>query len=302
MKKVLLSLSLLLAIVFSANGQSIQSVVSGTAVVNDQVTYKLYLLPGFAEADWSGLSITSSSNATLSSITPNTGLCSTSATTSCEGILVLDITGTPYAIDFELEFAGNTYVGSATGVALPIELTSFEGKVQDDAVNLKWQTASEFNNDFFTIERSYDGERFEAINEIDGAGDSYETVDYNFVDRSAIANATSNVAYYRLMQTDYDGTSTYSEIVTVQIVSKEIFNIHNIQNEGANVQVYFDNVNEGNVTATIYDINGQQVSQTFISAQKGYNSINLNATQLNRGFYIINLTNGNQQVSKKFIF
>jgi hypothetical protein len=59
-------------------------------------------------------------------------------------------------------------------VPVPIVLISFKTKIYNKSTNLNWITASETNNDYFTIERSGDGSDFDAIGEIDGAGNSSE--------------------------------------------------------------------------------------------------------------------------------
>ncbi|MCR9251185.1 MAG: hypothetical protein NXI20_12220 [bacterium] len=90
-----------------------------------------------------------------------------------------------------------------TGTAiLPIELISFNAEQKSNSVILNWSTASEINNDFFTIERSYDGIIFEVIEEVRGAGNSSSTLNYEYQDHPDYNGAI----YYRLSQTDYDGT------------------------------------------------------------------------------------------------
>jgi len=98
---------------------------------------------------------------------------------------------------------------------LPVELISFIADVIHNKVLLKWETASELNNDYFTILRSQSGESWEGIETIKGAGESKVRIDYETID----ASPHEGVSYYRLKQTDYDGTSTYSAIKRVQIES-----------------------------------------------------------------------------------
>ncbi|MEQ9425591.1 MAG: choice-of-anchor D domain-containing protein [Cyclobacteriaceae bacterium] len=98
---------------------------------------------------------------------------------------------------------------------LPIELIFFAGESTDRGVQLKWATATEVNNDFFTIERSTDILNFEEIVTVSGAGNSQERLDYSYLDMSPIPG----IGYYRLKQTDFDGTTSYSKVIVVTTAS-----------------------------------------------------------------------------------
>lgn len=97
------------------------------------------------------------------------------------------------------------------GIALPIELISFEAKLNNRQVDIHWATASEQNNDFFTIERSADGLNWEIVTTAAGAGNSIYRIDYAAYDSRPL----SGISYYRLKQTDFDGAFEYSNIVSV---------------------------------------------------------------------------------------
>lgn len=74
---------------------------------------------------------------------------------------------------------------------LPVNLLNFEGELLsgiDDIVKLKWETATEQNNDFFTLNRSIDGIVWENIASISGAGNSNEISRYQYIDRSVPKN------------------------------------------------------------------------------------------------------------------
>ena len=94
---------------------------------------------------------------------------------------------------------------------LPVELLNFNAELKDRIVNLTWQTASEHNNDFFTVERSADGFNFEPILHKDGAGNSTTLLSYSDKDLQPL----EGVSYYRLKQTDFDGAYEYSDIRVV---------------------------------------------------------------------------------------
>lgn len=105
---------------------------------------------------------------------------------------------------------------------LPVELISFTGQVLNEQVKLNWITASELNNDFFTIQRSVDGAEFESIAEIDGAGTIQTATEYEFID----TNPHPNLSYYRLRQTDFDKKFTYSKVIAVNVSLGEELYMH----------------------------------------------------------------------------
>ena len=95
---------------------------------------------------------------------------------------------------------------------LPIELLSFTGqKLDEDKARLDWVTASEQGNDYFTVYRSPDTQNWDAIGEVDGAGNSTSTLHYSLVDE----NPLPGINYYHLRQTDFDGAFTTSPVVAM---------------------------------------------------------------------------------------
>ncbi len=100
------------------------------------------------------------------------------------------------------------------GTALPIELVFFKAEVSLlGSVQFLWQTASETNNDYFTIERSIDGMKWISVDRIPGAGNSFEIINYSFEDIKPFGGRS----YYRLKQTDYDGAFSFSNTISVQV-------------------------------------------------------------------------------------
>ncbi len=99
---------------------------------------------------------------------------------------------------------------------LPVCLLTFQAEVVNGKVNLQWITATEINNDFFTIQRSKDGENFEKVNEVPSKaeyGYSNSVLFYEEWDE----NPYQGISYYRLKQTDFDGKYEYSDIIVVNV-------------------------------------------------------------------------------------
>ena len=110
--------------------------------------------------------------------------------------------------------ANNFHVASTDAVnsPLPIELLDFSATLKSDQVELNWSTASELNNDFFTIERTHDLEKFEEVITVKGQGTGNSKSNYTSIDDSPL----SGKSYYRLKQTDFDGKFTYSELIKIE--------------------------------------------------------------------------------------
>ena len=108
-------------------------------------------------------------------------------------------------------------------LTLPIELISFNATEMLDEIKIDWTTQSEINNDYFSVERSFDGKEFYALENISGAGNSTTQLTYSYNDHNLLAGAR----YYRLKQTDYDGNFKYSDIIPLIVKQQTI--VYNAQ-------------------------------------------------------------------------
>ncbi|MBK8349583.1 MAG: T9SS type A sorting domain-containing protein [Saprospiraceae bacterium] len=126
--------------------------------------------------------------------------------------------------------SGNpTYVnGGCSAIAMPVEMILFEVVKKETISILSFSTASETNNDYFTIERSGDGKSYDAIGTIEGAGNSSKEISYEFVDEKPLAG----INYYRIKQTDFDGRFSYSEIRSVRFKGLNNVNVTPRTTEG----------------------------------------------------------------------
>ena len=97
---------------------------------------------------------------------------------------------------------------------LPIILSNFNVFVTPQKVNFAWTTESEIHNDFFTLEYSTNGIDFTTLANIPGAGNSSVTIEYSYID---VAPKYSGLVYFRLKQTDYDGSFEYSHVLSVMV-------------------------------------------------------------------------------------
>ncbi len=114
-----------------------------------------------------------------------------------------------------LSSTGPITLATVNSVVLPIHLVDFHCTLKDDnKVRLSWTTASETNNDFFTVEKSTDTIHFKVVGNVPGAGNSTQLL-YYYLDDETQPNQST---YYRLKQTDFDGKSEYSDICEISVV------------------------------------------------------------------------------------
>lgn len=106
---------------------------------------------------------------------------------------------------------GNTDASSP----LPVELIEFKARPVDDLVLINWTTASELNNDFFMIQRSVDAEDWEDVIKVNGEGTITTRKSYQVTDTQPYLGES----YYRIKQTDFDGTISFSSIEHVKFSS-----------------------------------------------------------------------------------
>lgn len=183
-----------------------------------------------------------------------------------------------------------TYSGCA---ALPIELIKFEASVsKSNQINLSWQTASETNNDYFTVERSADGIKWEELFIMKGAGNSSSIIYYESVDPYPYPG----ISFYRLKQTDFDGQFSHSEIVSVQSKSNLRFQLAIFPNPVKDIAT-IEITNNQMVGLRIFNMFGQDITKS-IPTTKFSNYITLDFAEMPSGTYIIETMDSRQLLFK----
>lgn len=182
---------------------------------------------------------------------------------------------------------------------LPVEMLYFVADVDRQSVELEWSTASELNNDYFEIQRSFDGQTFEVLAEVQGNGTTDEIQVYNYQDKFPIPG----VQYYRLRQVDFDGAFEFSEIVAVEYAPNgELFKASLYPNPSIGKEVTIElqtNDFTAPVKIEVMDLAGRLlISESFdISAHS--NQILLDASHLKTGTYLIRIQQRDQVVITK---
>jgi len=170
---------------------------------------------------------------------------------------------------------------------LPIELLSFAAKQENSGVMLSWATATEENNDHFTIERSGDALTYKEVGQVDGAGTTALSHSYDFDD----ANPSEGINYYRLKQTDYDGRSKYFNIVTANYTMPVGADYAVYPNPSSGDEIHF-RVTESDAQVRVMSTDGTTVFTKQYAAAGDYTE-NLRASgNVKNGLYFITFTSG----------
>lgn len=113
------------------------------------------------------------------------------------------------------DFSPLTLGSTDSDSPLPVELTKFTGEQVGNSIQLSWETASELNNDYFTVERLQDDDTFAAITKVKGKGTINVLSTYQALDNTPVVGKN----YYVLKQTDFGGATAYSKVIMVEFES-----------------------------------------------------------------------------------
>jgi hypothetical protein len=98
-------------------------------------------------------------------------------------------------------------------------------------------------------------------------------------------NPYTGVSFYRLRQTDLDGNSTYSTVVSVSFDKKKALSVYPNPSKGT---LYISGaVNETSLKVEWFDISGRALLQQIVPVQSGLATLN---TQFNNGIYLLKIT------------
>jgi hypothetical protein len=171
---------------------------------------------------------------------------------------------------------------------LPIQLLSFKPTCMNGFVEINWSTASETNNDFFTIERSEDASNWEFVKKIQGSGNSTNIQNYSINDEKT----SSGVLYYRLRQTDFDGKTKVYNAVAVNCFSFDDNSsvLYYPNPFESDILIQFKNNSNKNSKLSIYNVLGTKVYSKEISNDDlNFYTYTINLSELAKGIYTIEL-------------
>ncbi len=186
--------------------------------------------------------------------------------------------------------------GTTVETTLPIKLSSFTPKTQNQGILLEWTTASEKDNNYFEVLRSTDGRSFNKIGEVKGSGTINTAQKYSFLDE----NPVSATNYYKLRQFDFDGKSTESDVVSVHFsIGKNAFFI--TQLEDNRLKVNLQTNYKGQADFKITNISGQVLYKSKLMLENGNNSIYINKSFNGAGIFIATLSQKGNTSTLKFL-
>ncbi len=187
---------------------------------------------------------------------------------------------------------------------LPIELVDFRvEKTEDNTVKLIWQTASETNNSHFTIERSADGINIEDIAIVAGAGNSTGLLSYQYTDQKPL----SGRSFYRLRQTDFDGSSVPSEFLSVFLEPEEreyTYKLYpNPLKTGTSLWIGFNPSQLRPALVEVYETGGRLKYRRTPEAERKQTRVEVPTASLSKGLHLVRITNadGSTRVFKVII-
>jgi hypothetical protein len=180
----------------------------------------------------------------------------------------------------------STFTLATFNYLLPTKLLFFRGEADGGKVDLSWATAIESNNSGFTVEKSRDGVNFTALTWVPTkaiGGNSSTTLDYSAVDDAPY----SGVNYYRLVETDVDGKTTYSSVITVHM-DAAAGGVSVYPNPSSTGTFWISGLgsNLPTVKIVLYDMSGKPVLEADAAVQGG--TVRLD-TRLGTGMYVLQL-------------
>ncbi len=185
-------------------------------------------------------------------------------------------------------------------IVLPIELLSFDATAKETYVLVKWVTASEQDNDFFTVERSQNGALFNNLAVVPSQGNSQMVQAYTINDHDPLQGRS----YYRLKWTNVDGQSAYSDIRSILFDNKSSkdFLLFPNPNDGNTIYIQLDGLatNE-DIAVSLSDMQGREVYKLQKAPVTG-KRISIHLSQnLAKGSYVVQVIRNGAPSSKVLI-
>jgi hypothetical protein len=190
-----------------------------------------------------------------------------------------DISTNTYTWNGLYTFSDITGIGN--GSPLPVSLTYFKAVLENEKVNLSWQTLSELNNDYFEVEKTTDGNNFTVVAKVNGAGNFNGVLNYAAIDNSP----AKGKSYYRLKQVDFDGNATLSGLreITLRNTTQAIVNI---ETKKTSLIVNGSNLEEGVAKLSVVSAMGGVVENRTIYSNSSINET-FDISRFSNGVYFL---------------
>jgi hypothetical protein len=194
----------------------------------------------------------------------------------------------------------NFDISASNTVVLPVKLLNLNAVYNSDkdVVDISWSTLSEENNDYFTIEKSIDGVNFKSIGKVEGNGNSSSLIEYSFRD---VSPSNNQVVYYKILQTDFNGKTTQSGLVSVK--TKLIEEVKLIENPIINnAELNIESLSNQNISINVYNMTGNIVGTYNQELYKGSNYVSVDLNNLSEGLYMLHIIDKNNRIIEQIKF
>lgn len=205
-------------------------------------------------------------------------------------ILVVDEWSPNAGSGYTLSFGGTA---SLDCVVLPVELAEFNAEYAPelDIVDLHWITETERDNDYFVVEKSIDGENYETLTIVDGAGNTTTETQYYTVDEDPAVG----INYYRLKQVDFNGNHKYSEVRSVNILDDAYDYVSVSPNPTTGkTDIIFNCYSKEESTLKLYDPQGKLIESKALNCTPGGNRVSIDLSNQRSGIYFVAITTNNK--------
>ncbi|CAN5238412.1 hypothetical protein BH09BAC2_BH09BAC2_11890 [soil metagenome] len=190
-----------------------------------------------------------------------------------------------------------SYSNSGCTTFLPVTLVDFNVIYRSGNAEIKWTTANELNSDHFEIQRSFDGNHFQPIGRVEGAGNSYVIRNYQFTDKNIAARTT----YYRLITIDKDASFNYSRIVKINPLATG-FSVSLYPTPAvSNLTCEWTGKTSGIAQIVITDVTGRTLLSQQVSSRTGINNFKVPVQNLAKGMYMIVVETNEGAVKSTFL-
>jgi hypothetical protein len=179
---------------------------------------------------------------------------------------------------------------------LPVVLMNFGGYLQQKSILLQWNTSSEFNSSYFSLEKSFDGTKFRELARIPAAGNSNSVKQYSYLDEEP----PSETNYYRLKMVDINGKMLYSDVKLIRnpTLSQNIYVLGNpLKNE---ITFRFSKLPQTAVKIKLVDMNGRVLLNSELS-QLSQTQVTLDVSRFARGAYQLHVLTDGQKFNREVV-
>lgn len=179
-------------------------------------------------------------------------------------------------------------------IMLGIELISFNAQITERVVYVDWETATEINNDYYTVQRSINAIDFEDIGIVNGAGNSNTTKYYSYYDLTP----HNGLSYYRLKQTDFDKSVTFSDIVAVNVKKIDIIKFYPNPSD-KNLTALITSPEDMPVSFVVSSSDGKIIKDVQSEIKKGLNTVYFDVSNFSDGNYFFSIQDKYKVYSQK---